>query len=428
MENETVYEIDHNLELCKLRLKEENSIPGKVKDAILEFVDDMAIKGRSKHRQYFYIERLKIMARIMGEKFLSPDKDDVRKAMLKLRGGGAVIQERYSERTISDIIQVMKTFYSTYQDGKFKNAVEWLEVNNHASRQKKPEDIITKEEINSLLNACVNERDKCLIAMAYDSGGRIGELLTLKVRDVVYDSYGMKLTVSGKTGVRTIRVVGDSVYIARDYQKKYGRTNPDDFFFVQIEGKGSTGPMKYSQFHSMLNKVKKRAGITKRIHSHLFRHTRATLLATSLTEAPLESTMGWVHGSRMSRVYVHLSDDVVDNAVLKVYGITKKDDGNGLEYVPRVCMRCGKENPKINDYCSRCGMPLDRKKMVEFEREKREARELILNSNVINEGEKEILRNTDQDSDDIVMNVIYKLAEMSPETLKGLVSEEKNKL
>ena len=35
MENETVYEIDHNLELCKLRLKEENSIPGKVKDAIL---------------------------------------------------------------------------------------------------------------------------------------------------------------------------------------------------------------------------------------------------------------------------------------------------------------------------------------------------------------------------------------------------------
>ena len=130
----------------------------------------------------------------------------------------------------------------------------------------------------------------------------------------------------------------------------------------------------------------------------------------------------------MSRVYVHLSDDVVDNAVLKVYGITKKDDGNGLEYVPRVCMRCGKENPKINDYCSRCGMPLDRKKMVEFEREKREARELILNSNVINEGEKEILRNTDQDSDDIVMNVIYKLAEMSPETLKGLISEERNKL
>ena len=45
--------------------------------------------------------------------------------------------------------------------------------------------------------------------MLYDSGCRIGELLTLRVKDIEYDDYGIRLTVNGKTGVRRVRTVGD---------------------------------------------------------------------------------------------------------------------------------------------------------------------------------------------------------------------------
>ena len=45
-------------------------------------------------------------------------------------------------------------------------------------------------------------------------GCRIGELLTLRVKDLEFDDYGMRLTVKEKTGVRKVRVVRNSVPLA----------------------------------------------------------------------------------------------------------------------------------------------------------------------------------------------------------------------
>ncbi len=45
------------------------------------------------------------------------------------------------------------------------------------------------------------------------------------------------------------------------------------------------------------------------------------ILASKVAEAPLESQMGWVHGSRQTRTYIHLSMRDHDNAILKAYGI-----------------------------------------------------------------------------------------------------------
>ncbi|MCW6157956.1 MAG: hypothetical protein LVQ63_00515 [Thermoplasmatales archaeon] len=77
----------------------------------------------------------------------------------------------------------MKRFYSSYKDGAFLGAVSWIEIKTSPAKAKKPEDIISIEEKKKLLNACLNERDKSLISMLYDSGCRIGELLALRVKD-----------------------------------------------------------------------------------------------------------------------------------------------------------------------------------------------------------------------------------------------------
>lgn len=40
-----------------------------------------------------------------------------------------------------------------------------------------------------------------------------------------------------------------------------------------------------------------------------------------VTEAPLEARMGWVPGSNMAKVYIHLGGGDQDAAILKVPGI-----------------------------------------------------------------------------------------------------------
>ncbi len=71
-------------------------------------------------------------------------------------------------------------------------------------------------------------------------------------------------------------------------------------------------PMKRKKgYHILAN--------ARRVYAHLFRHTRATLLAQNVAQAPLSKQMGWTQASQMAKVYVHLSDRQQDEAILKGY-------------------------------------------------------------------------------------------------------------
>jgi len=39
-------------------------------------------------------------------------------------------------------------------------------------------------------------------------GVRVGELFSIRIKDVSFDDYGMRVLVSGKTGVKVVRAIG----------------------------------------------------------------------------------------------------------------------------------------------------------------------------------------------------------------------------
>lgn len=369
-EADIVYGVTRNLDNAKRRLHNDvtkGKLSAEAEKTILRFLRDLDISKISKHRQYFYLERLRTVGKVMGGNLLSPTGDDIKDALFDLKNKSTRMHSTFSDRSVDDIHQSMKRFYAWYMDGKYLQAVNSIKRSNHRSQEKKPKDIVTQSELKAMLGACNNVRDKTVISILYDSGCRIGEILTLRVKDVDFDEFGMRLTVKGKTGVRKVRAVGDSVPLMREYLQAYSRINPDEYVFIQLTGSKHGDPMKWSQVNTMIRKVLTRAKIEKRIHAHLFRHTRATILAKDVREAPLEATMGWAHGSKMAKVYVHLDADDVDSAILKVYGIEKQiDKEKNVTYVPKVCPRCKEANSNISSYCYKCGLPLDEKALQEF--------------------------------------------------------------
>ena len=116
--------------------------------------------------------------------------------------------------------------------------------------------------------------------------------------------------------------------------------------------------MTYDEMIKALRRAKKRAGITRRIHPHLFRHTRASLLASKVAEAPLEAQMGWIHGSRQTRTYVHLSAKDQDREILKANGLDVGEEEKEETPRTKTCPRCGELNPSNSTYCRRCWLPL----------------------------------------------------------------------
>lgn len=362
----SVYDMRANLDGEMKRL-EKADISAEGKEAIKEFLESVSVKEVTFHRIYFYAVRLRLIAEFMGKDFLQPDEKNVRTFIMKLKGAESKRGSAYSANTLNDFKIALKRFYVW----KFKTLppeIHDLLKKRESKSNKRSEDIITQAEVRKIIDnaggAHKSPRDQFLIALAYDSGCRISELLTLRIRDVKIDDYGLRLHVTGKTGERNVRCVGDSVALYSDWLARHPtKGNPESWLFVKLDsGKYKGGSqVDYDASAKVLESAVKRSGIERRIHWHLFRHTRATLLARDVKEAPLESQMGWIHGSRQTQTYVHLSDKDVDNSILKAYGVEiKENDHVRIDDLPRICERCDTINVSDAKYCKRCALPLDK--------------------------------------------------------------------
>lgn len=124
--------------------------------------------------------------------------------------------------------------------------------------------------------------------------------------------------------------------------------------------------LKYPTATKILQRAAQNAGIKKPINPHHFRHSRATKLANSLKEAQLKEFFGWTQNSDMASIYVHMSGRDVDDALLNLYGLKEKKPDEEHDK-PLRCARCSDINPPNSKFCSKCGMALDLKAVMEKE-------------------------------------------------------------
>lgn len=418
-----IYKIEYNLQQEKERLRREN-IDQRVITTFLDFIDEINVQNLTKHRQYFYLVKLRTMGKILDEKILCPEKEDIKKMIATLKNTTTKRHKEYAENSIKDFLTTLKKFYKWHEEGKYLPTVSWIKTRTMASQQEKPDFVITELEIAKMIKACKNTRDKALISLLYDSGCRIGELLTMKKEDIQFDEYGASLLVQGKTGSRWVRVVGNSVPLTREH---ISTMEKGEYVFQTMEGEKKGTIMKYPSVSRLLSQLQRRAGIKRRIYPHLFRHTRATLLATNLKEAPLESQMGWTHGSKMTQTYVHFSRADLDKAVLKAYGIEIPDSNNGTgETLPRKCERCSMINETDSKFCKRCGLPLDREILAKYDEGKRTIEKELLESTAIDDTTKIIIKNFDGAFKDKILEAVLQQMIGNPEIMKTF-SKKKRK-
>ncbi len=186
-----------------------------------------------------------------------------------------------------------------------KDLAELVHIKN-VHGYKLPEELVTTQEVFELMNAEGRIEDHAFLFVLWESGCRIGELLSLQRRHVQFDHLGAVLIVDGKTGMRRLRII-ESAPILDEYISDRSFKQSQRIF-----------PATYRAYAKRIKVMSQRAGIQKRIYPHLFRHSRATYLASFLTEAQLCAYMGWTIGSAMPRIYVHLAGADLDQALMRV--------------------------------------------------------------------------------------------------------------
>ncbi len=380
-------------------------------------------KNYSYNRLYFHAQNLRAIAGSMGPKFLNPSPQDVIDALSyhknRISWSMKDSDSSLSDWTIEGYKASLKVFYKWTGKPEVVADLKY-QGKGKINRTRKPDFRITPAEFDILINASDNARDRAIISILYDSGIRIGELLTLRIRDVLYDDYGMKITVTGKTGTRSVRVTGDSVGYMRAWQNIHPDPfNEDAWLFCGIghDMRGKTTikePMNHSQVYMMLKKVKRRAialGFPpgKRINPHKFRHNRATELAPKLPGVILDRVMGWNLDSKMPAVYLHLNDEETDRAVLESQGIEIK--GKSIETRrARLCLSCKSPNPSNSKYCIQCGRPLTEESIKDLIEKEDHIKMELENKGMISPQVKALIENIPESERTAILTSIIDLA------------------
>jgi len=310
-----IYKIDVDRRIGTLITSE---LSERNKSLIIEFADSCFIAGLGDHRVLKYISTLKSIATDIQADFDRIGVAELRRYISTLE------RSDKSEWTKHDYKVTIRKFYKWYYNEDNPELTKWIKTTIKKKKQKAPEDILTENEILSLIDNATNKRDKALIALLWDIGARIGEVGTLRIKDLVFDDIGLIVHLNGKTGPRRVRAVWSIEYLNEWLEEHPERDNPHAPLWFKFNSE-PLEILKYDAIRRRLVKISEKAGIKKKIHPHLFRHSRCTHMANYLTEAQMNLYFGWIQGSDMPSVYVHLSGRDIDDAVLKANGIIQND-------------------------------------------------------------------------------------------------------
>lgn len=184
--------------------------------------------------------------------------------------------------------------------------------------------ILTKEEIGILLGACNNYRDKFLLTLLYESGMRIGELLSLWIEDIdisnkiidIKDRGELKNNAEIKTvfSPRKIDISQNIVDMFMEYINIYHNEEVEtNHIFIKICGKRKNEELNYTDIDNIFRNLRNKTGIY--VTAHMFRHTSLTTLRMAGWKPELlRVRAGHKNIYTTLNTYIHPSDDEITEA------------------------------------------------------------------------------------------------------------------
>jgi site-specific recombinase XerD len=166
--------------------------------------------------------------------------------------------------------------------------------------------VITQEECISIFNRISNPKHKLVIMLAYGTGLRRSELVTLKWDDILWDEYKIHVK-SGKGNKDRMVMLPYSVVAALlSYRDLY---KSREYVF---EGQYKGEPYSAGSVQQVMKRAVNSSGINKKASVHTLRHSFATHLLEAGTDLRfIQALLG--HSSvKTTTLYTHLTKKGID--------------------------------------------------------------------------------------------------------------------
>lgn len=178
--------------------------------------------------------------------------------------------------------------------------IKSLKLDKKGARQ-----ALTVEELERLRDACVTYREKALIEFLVSSGCRLSEVAQLSASDLDLMSRSVQVTGKGDKDRVVFFSIRARLMIEEYMMQRKGGTG------LFVSSKAPYESLRPRAIQRMVRAISLRAGLDKRVHPHLLRHTFATLaLNGGMDIAVIQRLLGH-ENIATTQIYAEMSDETI---------------------------------------------------------------------------------------------------------------------
>lgn len=236
-------------------------------------------------------------------------------------------EKKDQSATISRKISSIRSFYHFMMNHNQENyAFQLLKLPKKGKRLPKYLEYNEIEEIFDIpdLNTPLGERNALILEMLYATGMRVGELVSIKIRDI--NHYDKTIKILGKGNKERIvyynKITEKRLNLYLNNGRKLLDKKNNDYLFLNKLG----GPLTTRGVEFILDQIMKNTSITKHVTPHMLRHSFAThLLNEGCDLLSVQELLG--HESlSATNIYTHVTNDRIKDVYLKAHPRARKKD------------------------------------------------------------------------------------------------------
>ena len=225
-----------------------------------EFVRKLVINGKAKSTHENYLRQMAKMALYFGRTPLELSQSDLEEYLFHL-----IQKDSDSLSSFKHLVYGLRKLYLLFDKEDLHLSLPPIH------RPNKLPVVLSLQEMRLLLKAPHHLWVRIMLALIYDTGLRIQELIDLRMGDVDLNRKQVHVRQSKNDKDRYVPM---SSHIVRGLQKHLALNAPKDYLFEHPKRKGI--PISPSRIRSLLAEAVQEAGIKKEICVHSLRHTYAT--------------------------------------------------------------------------------------------------------------------------------------------------------
>jgi integrase/recombinase XerD len=267
-------------------------------------VDDMRMRKLEPKTRTAYLRAVTKLAAFLKRSPDTASVEDLRRFQLYL------VDQGTSPITINATICGLKFFFDvTLGRSELMTRMQTIRV-----PQKLPV-VLSRDEVTRLIAAAPNLKSQTALSVAYATGLRVSEVISLKVTDI--DSKRMTLRVEQGKGRKDRYALLPPVLLERlrawwRLANAQGKMLPGGWLFPGLD---PTDPLTARQLNRAINIAAATAKIDKRVSMHTLRHSFATHLLEQKVDIRLIQVMLGHKKLETTVVYTHVATEILREVV-----------------------------------------------------------------------------------------------------------------